>query len=80
MRRNVSTEADPVSSEGKHLYCFFYTFSRQVFSFWCVCCCFRAGQGAGFLCGRDQLHQSGEPQFPDSTELHAPKEMGAQGR
>lgn len=44
------------------------------------CLCSRAGQGAGFLCGGDQLHPSGESQFPNSSELHAFKEMGAQGR
>lgn len=61
-----------------------FILSQQKCFFWgvfCdVCCRYRAGQGDGFLRRRDQLHQSGEPQFPDSTELHALKEMGAQGR
>ncbi len=57
-----------------------FLLSHKVFFLWCLLPFCRAGQGARFLCGRNQLHQSGEPQFPDSTELHAPKEMGAQGR
>lgn len=33
MRCNVSTEADPVSSEGKHLYCFFLLSQDKCFLF-----------------------------------------------
>lgn len=77
--RLQSLEAKTMNWKKIFLWFYFVEKKNKQTCFCGVCCCCRAGQGAGFLCGRDQLHPSGEPQFPDSTELHVPKEMGTQG-